>query len=163
MKLASNKSSIFQQSACITSYTASLFSLCVVVVGVISAVYSYLFGQTADLRRMSNLFNDVVFVLVIPFVWIVTYAIAFAPALLVVSANRLLQQQLISDRIRRGVIYVLAIGVSLPISAGVWSLSFDGWTFVWPAVITVTVTVACRELLTGAIRACEVRRVRSYS
>jgi hypothetical protein len=147
MELGSNKASVFRQSASITSYTASLFSLCVVVVVVISAVYSALFERTVDLRRLGGLFDDLVFVLVIPFVWIVTYAIAFAPALLVVFANRLLQQQLFSDRIRRGVFYALAIGFSLPISAGVWSLSFDGWTFVWPAMITVAVTAACREFL----------------
>jgi hypothetical protein len=147
MELGSNMASVFRQSASITSYTASLFSLCVVVVVVISAVYSALFERTVDLRRLGGLFDDLVFVLVIPFVWIVTYAIAFAPALLVVFANRLLQQQLFSDRIRRGVFYALAIGFSLPISAGVWSLSFDGWTFVWPAMITVAVTAACREFL----------------
>jgi len=149
MEMAMNRCSVFRQSGCITSYTASLFCLSVVVLMVISTAYTALFDQTDDWIRTSDLFFSLVIAaLVIPFVWITTYVVAFVPALLVVGTDHLLRRrQFASERVRYGIIYVLALSFSVPVSAVVWSLSFDGWPFVWPATITVVCILACREIL----------------
>jgi hypothetical protein len=148
MEMAMNRCSVFRQSGCITSYTASLFCLSVVVLMVISTAYTALFDQTDDWIRTSDIFLSLVIVaLIIPFVWITTYTVAFLPALLVVGTDLLLRRRFASDRMRHAIIYALAIGFSLPISAVVWSLSFDGWPFVWPVIITAVCWLSCRELI----------------
>jgi hypothetical protein len=116
---------------------------------VISTAYTALFDQTDDWMRTSDLFFSLVIAaLVIPFVWITTYVVAFVPALLVVGTDHLLRRrQFASERVRYGIIYVLALSFSVPVSAVVWSLSFDGWPFVWPVTITVVCILACREIL----------------
>jgi hypothetical protein len=148
MELATNNSSVLRRCGSITSYTASIFCLSVVVLGAISTAYAALFDQTDDWTRTSDIFLSLVIVaLIIPFVWITTYTVAFVPALLVVGTDLLLRRRFASDRMRHGTIYALAIGFSLPISAVVWSLSFDGWPFVWPVIITAVCWLSCRELI----------------
>jgi hypothetical protein len=149
MEMVTDKISVLRQSGSITSYTASLFCLSVVVLMVISTAYTALFDQTDDWIRTSDLFFSLVIAaLVIPFVWITTYVVAFVPALLVVGTDHLLRRrQFVSERVRYGITYVLAVIFSLPISAVVWSLSFDGWPFVWPVIITAVCWLSCRELL----------------
>jgi hypothetical protein len=150
MEVATNESSVFRESGTITAYTASLFCLSVAVFGAISTAYTVLFDQTDDWTRTSDIFLSLVVVaLVIPFLWITTYTVSFLPALVIVATDQLLRRrQFASERMRQGIIYSLAIGFSLPISAVVWSLSFDGWPFVWPVVITIVVAVACRAFVT---------------
>lgn len=149
MELATDKFSVFRQSGSITAYTASLFCLSIAVLGAISTAYAVLFDRTDEWTRTSDVFLSLVIVaLVIPFVWIATYVVAFVPALLVVGTDHLLRRrQFASERVRYGIIYVLALSFSVPVSAVVWSLSFDGWPFVWPATITVVCILACREIL----------------
>ena len=149
MELATNNSSVLRRCGSITSYTASIFCLSVVVLWAISTAYAALFDQTDDWTRTSDVFLSLVVVaLIIPFVWITTYIVAFLPALLIVATDQLLRRrQFASDRMRHAIIYALAIGFSLPISAVVWSLSFDGWPFVWPVIITAVCWLSCRELI----------------
>jgi hypothetical protein len=149
METATDKFSVLRRSGSITAYTASLFCLSVAVVGAIDTAYAVIFDQTGDWTRASDMFLSLVIVaLVIPFVWITTYAVAFVPALLVVGTDQLLRRrQFSSERMRYGIIYALAVSFSVPISAFVYSLSFDGWPFVWPATITVVCILACRKIL----------------
>ena len=149
MELATNNSSVLRRCGSITSYTASLFCLSVAVLGAISTAYTVLFDQTDNWTRTSDIFLSLVIVaLVIPFVWITTYTVAFVPALLVVGTDQFLRRrQFTSERMRHAIIYVLAVSFSLPISAVVWSQSFDGWPFVWPVIITAVCCLSCRELI----------------
>ncbi len=149
MEMVTDKFSVLRRSGSITAYTASLFCLSVAVLGAISTGYAVLFDQTDDWTRTTDLFLSLVIVaLVIPFVWITTYTVAFVPALLVVGTDQLLRRrQFASERMRYGIIYALAVSFSIPISAVVWSLSFDGWPFIWPATITIVCILACREIL----------------
>ena len=144
MEMATDKFSVLRRSGSITAYTASLFCLSVAVVCAIDTAWPVLFDRTGDWTRTSDMFLSLVIIaLVIPFVWITTYAVAFVPALLVVGADQLLRRgQFASDRMRYRLVYILAVGFSLPISAVVWSLSFDGWPIVWPVTITAVVLIS---------------------
>jgi hypothetical protein len=149
MEMATNTPSVLRQCGSITSYTASLFCLSVAVLGAVSNAYTVLFDQTNDWTRTSDIFLTlVVFALVIPFVWITTYAVAFLPALFAVGTDQLLRRrQFASERLRHAIIYALTIGFSLPISAVVYSLSFDGWPIVWPVTITAVVLISSHQLI----------------
>lgn len=118
------------------------------VIVLIFAVHAVLVGQASVWIRTTDVLVVILVTLLIPIAWVAGYLIAFVPTLFIVCINRVFQsQQLVSDRVRYALLYTLAIGFSLPISAVAWSLSYDGWPFVWPATITVGCVLACREIL----------------
>jgi hypothetical protein len=140
--------SVLQQTKGTAAYAANLFGGVMAVIVLVSAVHAVLVGQASDWIRTADVLVVILITLLIPIAWVAGYLIAFAPALLVVCINRVLQsQQLVSDRVRYGLLYALAIGFSIPISAVVWSLSYDGWPFVWPVIITAVCWLSCRELM----------------
>lgn len=144
----STNNSVLQQTRGAAAYAASLFGGIMAVIILISAVHAALVGQASDWNRTTDVLVVILVTLLIPIAWVAGYLIAFAPALFVVCINRVLQsQQLVSDRVRYGLLYALAIGFSIPISAVVWSLSYDGWPMFWPIIITAIVALSCRELL----------------
>jgi hypothetical protein len=148
MPRPSTKNSVLQQTRGTAAYAASLFGGIMAVIVLISAVHAVLVGQASDWIRTTDVLVVILVTLLIPIVWVGGYLIAFVPTLFIVSINRVLQsQQLVSDRVRYALLYALAISFSLPISAVVWSLSYDGWPFVWPAVISVMAIIACRKLI----------------
>jgi hypothetical protein len=90
-------------------------------------------------------------VLIVPAVWLTTFVLAYVPVLLAAGLNRLLRsRRMVSDRARHGIIYAIAISLSLPMAAVAWSVSFDGWTWFWPLMIIVAAAGACRELIAQA-------------
>jgi hypothetical protein len=139
---------VLRQTRYAAACAANIFGGIMGVIVLIFAVHAVLVGQASVWIRTTDVLVVILVTLLIPIAWVAGYLIAFAPALSVVCINRVLQsQQLVSDRVRYGLLYALAIGFSIPISAVVWSLSYDGWPFVWPAVISVMAIIACRKLI----------------
>jgi hypothetical protein len=148
MPRPSTKNSVLQQTRGAVAYAANLFGGIMAVIVLISALHAVLVGQASDWIRTTDVLVVILVILLIPIAWVGGYLITFVPTLFIVSINRVVQsQRLVSDRVRYALLYALAIAFSLPISAVAWSLSYDGWPFVWPAAITVGCVLTCREVL----------------
>lgn len=139
--------SVVRETRGATTYTASVFAFVFATMVVFFLLVEVLSSRQSAWEQSGKFIDIAVTFALTPFVWLLTYLIAFIPVMVVVCTNRVLcAQQRLSDRIRFGVICVFAIGLSTPISALIWRFSYDGYTFLWPIVITVVVGVACREL-----------------
>ena len=143
--------SLLRFSRNVAAYTAGLLCAAIVLVLVLQSLREVVIGSASYSSLDVFMLAAVMLAFVVPVAWLTTFVLAYVPVLLTAGLHRLLQSRSgLSDRVRYGIIYVTAIGFSIPIAALVWSMSFDGWTWFWPLIIITVAAGACRELINQA-------------